>query len=153
MDIGNNYDIDIHKMTEKDFEGAAVLEKEIFLHGMSAKDFEEACVREENIYTVACVDGIVVAYCTITALYENADLCNIAVAKAFRHMHIGAVLLRETIELCRQREVKKIFLEVRESNFIAINFYKKMKFYEINIRKRYYKEPEEDAIIMCKDIE
>ncbi len=152
MDIGNNYNIDIHKMTDKDFEGAALLEKEIFLHGMNAMDFAKACAHEENIYTVACVDGCVAAYCTVTALYEDADLCNIAVAECYRHMHIGTVLLEETIRLCGKNGVKRIFLEVRESNSIAINFYKKMKFFEINRRKRYYKEPEEDALIMCRDI-
>ena len=152
MDIGNTYNIDIHKMTSEDFEGAAALEKEIFSHGMNASDFAKACEHEENIYTAACIDGCVAAYCTVTALYEDADLCNIAVDASYRQMNIGTMLMEETIRLCRQKGVKRIFLEVRESNSIAINFYKKMKFFEINKRKRYYKEPEEDALIMCRDI-
>ena len=44
--------------------------------------------------------------------------------------------------------MKDIFLEVRESNQVAINFYKKNNFKQISIRKGYYSDPTEDAIIM-----
>ena len=45
-----------------------------------------------------------------------------------------------------------IFLEVRESNQVAINFYKKNKFKEISVRKNYYSEPNENAIIMKLEV-
>ena len=48
--------------------------------------------------------------------------------------------------------IKNIFLEVRESNQTAINFYKKNKFKEISIRKNYYSKPTENAIIMKLEV-
>ena len=49
-------------------------------------------------------------------------------------------------------KTKDIFLEVRESNKVAINFYKKNNFKEISIRKNYYSEPTENAIIMKLEV-
>ena len=49
-------------------------------------------------------------------------------------------------------KIKDIFLEVRESNQVAISFYKKNKFKEISVRKNYYSEPNENAIIMKLEV-
>ncbi len=94
--------------------------------------------------------GKVIAYCTITALYETADLCNIAVKEEYRRCHIAEKLLGECVITCKARGVTRILLEARESNAPALNFYKKMGFMEIGRRKNYYKEPCEDAVIMEK---
>ena len=55
-------------------------------------------------------------------------------------------------ELLDKIKTKDIFLEVRESNQVAINFYKKNKFNQISIRKNYYSEPNENAIIMKLEV-
>ena len=98
----------------------------------------------------AADNGKVIAYCTITALYETADLCNIAVKEEYRRCHIAEKLLEKCVITCKARGVTRILLEARESNTPALNFYKKMGFMEIGKRKNYYKEPCEDAVIMEK---
>jgi len=55
-------------------------------------------------------------------------------------------------ELLDKIKTKDIFLEVRESNKKAINFYKKNNFKQISIRKGYYSDPTEDAIIMKMEV-
>ena len=98
----------------------------------------------------AADNGKVIAYCTITALYETADLCNIAVKKEYRRCHIASRLLEESILRCISLKTEGVLLEAREDNLPALDFYKKMGFMEIGKRKNYYKEPCEDAVIMEK---
>ncbi len=126
------------------------LEKRLFGTCTDAASYKKMCLEEESIYMVAEDNGTVIAYCAITALYETADLCNIAVKNEYRCCHIAKKLLEKCIMCCKGKGVTRILLEARESNAPAINFYKKMGFMEIGKRRDYYKEPCEDAVIMEK---
>ena len=126
------------------------MEKQMFGTCTNAELYKRMCMDEKNIYMAAADNGKVIAYCTITALYETADLCNIAVKEEYRRCHIAEKLLEKCVITCKARGVTRILLEARESNTPALNFYKKMGFMEIGKRKNYYKEPCEDAVIMEK---
>ena len=126
------------------------MEKQMFGTCTNAELYKRMCMDEKNIYMAAADNGKVIAYCTITALYETADLCNIAVKEEYRRCHIAEKLLEKCVITCKARGVTRILLEARESNTPELNFYKKMGFMEIGKRKNYYKEPCEDAVIMEK---
>lgn len=128
----------------------SAFEKEEFGTCTDEDNYRRLCQCKENIYVMAEDNGNAVAYCTITALYETADLCNIAVKEKYRRLHIASRLLSECIMRCKGFGVTRILLEARKSNIAALNFYKKMGFMEIGRRKEYYKEPCEDAVIMEK---
>lgn len=78
----------------------------------------------------------------------EASIINIAITKKFRHMGIGTGLINNLYKLCKDMNCNSITLEVRESNKIAQDFYKKMGFVEEGMRKNFYDEPKEDCIIM-----
>ena len=73
------------------------------------------------------------------------EILAIATVEEYRNKGIAQELLAKI-------RIKNIFLEVRESNQTAINFYKKNKFKEISIRKNYYSKPAENAIIMKLEV-
>ena len=73
------------------------------------------------------------------------EILAIATIKEYRNKGVAQGLLDKI-------KTKDIFLEVRESNQVAINFYKKNKFKEISIRKNYYSKPNENAIIMKLEV-
>ena len=77
---------------------------------------------------------------------EEAEVMKIGVSPKFQRRHIGWLLLMKLLEEFKERKVKEVFLEVRESNFPAIKLYYKLGFKEIGRRKGYYKG--EDALIM-----
>ena len=69
-----------------------------------------------------------------------------------RHEGVGSRLLEETERICLERNIARILLEVRESNVTARKFYTKQKFVADGIRKNFYENPMENAILMSKKI-
>lgn len=90
-------------------------------------------------------EGAVQGFVDIKILYDEADLMHIAVSQEFRGQGIGAKLLAQAIE---EAEGKAIALEVRQSNFKAINLYEKYDFLREGTRKNYYHG--EDAVLMWR---
>jgi len=75
------------------------------------------------------------------------ELENMAVAVSVRGRGIGILLLRELIGQARFQGGSKIFLEVRASNQNARGLYEKVGFEEAGLRKSYYSDPAEDAVL------
>ncbi len=138
----------IRKMQEGDIPAVAAIEKAVFSSPWSEKSFRDALPVPSNCYLVAETEGEVVGYCGFWVSFEIADLCNMAVAPQRRRQRIGGQILSEGIRMVRQQGAEQVFLEVRESNGIAIGLYKKLGFQEIGIRKGYYDTPKEDALLM-----
>jgi ribosomal-protein-alanine N-acetyltransferase len=84
---------------------------------------------------------------------DEAEILNLAVDSRQRRRGMGSRLLADAIAACKAAGVKKIFLEVRDSNEAARNFYLRMGFNEAGIRQQYYREPMEDALVLCRTVE
>jgi ribosomal-protein-alanine N-acetyltransferase len=87
--------------------------------------------------------------CDFTRLLDNPD---IAVHPDYQSRSVGSRLLKKTIQLCRRRRTTAIFLEVRTSNRKAIELYELFGFIRIGLRRGYYSNPVEDALIMKLDL-
>jgi ribosomal-protein-alanine N-acetyltransferase len=106
---------------------------------------------EQNLfakYLVVEFDGKVVGYCGLWVIMDDAQITNIAVHPDFRGKKIGESLLRFSIQLSKEMSAKRLSLEVRISNHIAQSLYKKVGFESGGIRKRYYTDNQEDALVM-----
>ncbi len=95
----------------------------------------------------------ILAYAVYYVCGDEADLANIATMPEMRRHGIGGALLDETLEISRRGGVLRTFLEVRESNESARGLYLSRGFAEIGKRRRYYRNPTEDAILMAKFFE
>ena len=93
-----------------------------------------------------------VGHAGISLLFDHSDVLTIAVLPEYRNLHIGSRLLKNLIEKTDNLLYKKMFLEVRESNTPAINMYRKHGFTDISVRKNYYTDNGENAIIMMKEM-
>ena len=82
------------------------------------------------------------------AKYSEAEILNFGVSQNFRKTGVGSHLIREFMEKAGRLSVETIWLEVRASNFTAINFYSHKGFTETHRRKNYFSAPLEDAIVM-----
>ena len=142
----------IREMQEEDAVFVAELENSIFNMNTKADTLADECKRENSVYIVACEGDSIIGYCTIIASFETADLCNIAVKEDYRKQHIAEMIFEYAVKKCRAKSVERILLEVRESNTAAILFYDKMDFEKIGMRKNYYSNPSENALILQKDI-
>ena len=81
---------------------------------------------------------------------DFVEILKIAVSKSFRKIGIAKELMKEIEELSIQLQRKKIILEVREGNNSAITLYKKLGYKVNGIRRNYYKEYKENAVLMSK---
>ena len=100
----------------------------------------------QKVY-VYIINNNVVGFLHITISFDEADIVDIITSEEYRNHGIGNSLISYAI---KDNNLKKINLEVRESNKIAIEFYQKMNFKKVRIIKKYYGS--EDAFFMVKEI-
>ena len=122
------------------------LEKEIFKSSAFNKNYLDTLIKGNNSFIyVYLIDNKVCGYLIILDSIDVYEILAIATIEKYINKGIAQELLDKI-------KTKDIFLEVRESNKVAINFYKKNNFKEISIRKNYYSEPTENAIIMKLEV-
>ncbi|QRG68171.1 ribosomal protein S18-alanine N-acetyltransferase [Brevibacillus choshinensis] len=99
-------------------------------------------------YVVAIHQNRIVAYCGMWIIIDEAHITNVAVHPLYRGKKIGLSLMIKMMNVARMFHAKSMTLEVRPSNTVARNMYTKLGFREHGVRKRYYSDNNEDAIIM-----
>ncbi|MGM0924570.1 MAG: ribosomal protein S18-alanine N-acetyltransferase [Bacillota bacterium] len=99
-------------------------------------------------YLVVEFDQKIIGYCGLWIIMDEAQVTNIAVLPGFRGNKIGETLLKQAIGMAKEYGAGKISLEVRVSNHIAQSLYTKLGFQPGGIRKRYYTDNGEDALVM-----
>ncbi|MFP3471371.1 ribosomal protein S18-alanine N-acetyltransferase, partial [Micrococcus sp. SIMBA_144] len=90
----------------------------------------------------------VAGYCGVWVIIDEAHITNIALHPEYRGLKLGEALLNKAIHFAKSRGALKITLEVRVSNIVAQNLYRKFGFEEGGIRKNYYTDNQEDALVM-----
>lgn len=101
-------------------------------------------------YIVAKAGGKVVAYAGFWLVLDEAHIMNIAVRKEYRGKGIGKAILDELLKKALSRGAASVGLEVREKNTTAIRMYENAGFIKNGIRKGYYTDTGENAVLMVK---
>lgn len=99
-------------------------------------------------YLVIELDAVIIGYAGIWIILDEGHITNIAIYPDQQGQHYGELLLENLMEAARKRGVTHMTLEVRISNQRAQNLYKKMHFEPGAIRKNYYPDNQEDALVM-----
>lgn len=145
-------DIILRDMKEDDIEDILEIESQSFTTPWDKNAF--LVELRENIlaqYIVAEADEKVIGYAGIWKILNEGHITNIAVLKDYRGKGVGSLLIEGLIWYCMKNDIDRMTLEVRKSNTIAQNLYKKYGFVESGIRPKYYGDNKEDAIIMWRD--
>lgn len=147
-------DIEIREMAIEDIDGVLEVEKKSFTTPWSRESFKMEVEKNKLArYMVARVNDKVVGYGGFWLIIGEAHITNIAVDTDYRGKGIGNLLLKSLILLAGTLDCNSMTLEVRESNIVAQNLYKKYGFLPAGVRKNYYSDVGEDAIIMWKTLE
>lgn len=137
--------MEIKNFSTEYISGVAGIEKACFSNPWDESALEaelnNAC---SHIY-VALDGGRVIGYAAVYCVCGEADIARVAVLPDYRRMGIATQLLTKSFE---ENEADCVFLDVRESNAAAIKLYKSLGFEESGIRKNYYSDPTENAILM-----
>ena len=143
--------IEIVPMTEAHLDGVLALEEATFSIPWSRADFEREI--KENamaIYYVALQEGRVVGYAGMWHVITEGHITNVGVLEEMRGAGIGSLLMEKLIAVALEKEMIGITLEVRMGNAPAQALYHKYGFRAEGIRKNYYADTKEDAVIMWK---
>lgn len=140
--------ITFRAMLPEDADAVASIERESFAASWSREDFWREASLDFAIYIVALEDADIVGFAGCWISFEEAQVMNIAVARSARGRDIGKMLMVRLMCAAAERGADRMTLEVRPSNTVARNLYKQMGFAETGIRKGYYQDDGEDAIIM-----
>lgn len=144
-------DIIIRNMELDDLDSIIEIEKQSFTTPWSRNSFEMEI--KDNLlahYIVAVLDNKIVGYAGIWFILDEGHITNIAVGNEYRGIGAGNKLVEGLIDLCREKGINNMTLEVRKSNVVAQNLYKKYGFIDFGIRPRYYSDNNEDAVIMWR---
>jgi ribosomal-protein-alanine N-acetyltransferase len=98
------------------------------------------------------VEGKTIGFLIGRQAADEAEILNLAVVRESRRKGAGGALLEAALEKFRSRGVSRVFLEVRDSNAAALEFYGRHGFSKIGRREGYYREPFESAIVMEKKL-
>lgn len=140
----------IRKMTEQDLDRLMVIENESFSLPWSRQSYEAELLNQYSTYLVCDWEGEVAGYVGMWTLFEEAHITNVAVAPEFRGRGIGAALMAEEEKIAQVKKADRILLEVRPSNAAAVAMYKGMGYIPTGLRKEYYSDNQEDALVMTK---
>ncbi|MFS8631054.1 MAG: ribosomal protein S18-alanine N-acetyltransferase [Bacillales bacterium] len=136
-------------MEEKDIDQIVKIEEECFAVPWSRESFEnELRLNRFARYVVLEDRNKIIGYCGSWVIIDEAHITNIAILPEYRGRKLGEALLKKVMDVARQEGAKRMTLEVRVSNHVAISLYRKLGFQGGGIRKNYYTDNQEDALIM-----
>ena len=145
-------DVIIRKGVEADADDIAALEVVCFADPWSKESLVyELTENPRAVYIVAEVEGHVVGYVGVWGIVDEGHITNVAVSPDYRRKNIGSLLIYHMLKATIQAGFVSHTLEVRAGNAPAQALYRKFGFEESGVRKGYYQDNGEDAIIMWRD--
>ncbi|KML04139.1 ribosomal protein S18-alanine N-acetyltransferase [Rossellomorea marisflavi] len=141
--------MEIRFMTVDDVDAVMEIEEQSFTVPWSREAFISEM--EENhlsMYIVIEDEGQIAGYCGVWIVVDEAHITNVAVLPSHRGKGYGELLMRKIMEMAIESGARVMTLEARVSNVSAQSLYRKLGFQDGGIRKRYYSDNQEDALVM-----
>lgn len=143
----------IRRMRREDIEDVIGLERRVFDNPWTRGLFKsELAFGRRSVYLVADTGSRILGFIGARLHGHEMHITNMAVEREFRRRGIGSLLLLECVRNTSERSVQCATLEVRSSNDIARQFYRRKGFTELGLRRGYYQDTDEDAIMMSTTV-
>ncbi|MDX9896270.1 MAG: ribosomal protein S18-alanine N-acetyltransferase [Desulfofustis sp.] len=140
----------IRPLAAGDVAAVARLERQAFSPWPAALVAEELA-DPQRLGVVAILDETLIGWCCGRFCGDEGELLKLSVDGRYRRRGIGTRLLREWETRLQQQGVRGLFLEVRSKNRAALELYGRLGYGVVGRRRRYYQEPEDDAVVMSKE--
>jgi ribosomal-protein-alanine N-acetyltransferase len=141
-------DLVIEKMSIWDVDEVVAIERANFPMPWSSQSFINDIYNSRSLCFVTRVEGKLAGYAVAWFVPGEMHIGNIAVEQDSRRKGIGSKLLSCLLEFAKEKKMDTVSLEVRASNIPAISLYRKFGFKEVAVRRKYYRDENEDAIVM-----
>lgn len=143
----------IIEMTADHVPQVAELEKLCFSDPWSEKSVASELENKLALWLVALDGDSVAGYIGSQTVIDETDMMNVAVHPDYRRHGIAEALVGALVDALKKRGSRCLTLEVRASNDPAKKLYEKIGFIQVGLRKNYYRNPREDALILRKELE
>ncbi|MGI8787294.1 MAG: GNAT family N-acetyltransferase [Pyrinomonadaceae bacterium] len=162
-----DFQIKILNMCETDSGRISEIARECCLEKWTEEDYKQEANRKNSIALIATADriedrdivGFLIARLHLTEQNETSDalhpfenyemdILNIGVIRRYRKKGVGGLLLEQSKRVASREKASDVWLEVRESNLDAVEFYQKRGFEKIQKRNKFYSNPTENAVVM-----
>ena len=140
--------IRFRELLPEDAEAVANIERESFPTPWSREDFWREASNDFACYIVVLADEAIIGFGGCWISFEEAQVTNIALTSAQRGRGLGKALMARLMRAAAARGAERMTLEVRPSNTPALRLYEGLGFAAVGIRKKYYQDNDEDAILM-----
>lgn len=142
----------IREMKAEDAAAVAEIEYQTFPDHWSQNAVLDTLSNPQTVCLLAEKAGKAAGYLLAYLAGGEAEIARIAVSEGLKRQGIGKKLLQLLEETCKEKQVGRLLLDVRESNREARAFYQKMAFQEDGVRKGFYQSPAEDAVLMSREL-
>ncbi|MGN0710657.1 MAG: ribosomal protein S18-alanine N-acetyltransferase [Anaerovoracaceae bacterium] len=141
----------IRMAEEKDAAEMAALDKVCFADPWSEASFRQELTENDRAFYIAAeIEGKVVGYAGLWAILDEGHITNVAVSPDYRRKGIGRAIVGTLVEAAEENGLTSFTLEVRESNLPAQALYTEFGFEPAGLRKGYYLDNGENAVIMWR---
>jgi ribosomal-protein-alanine N-acetyltransferase len=145
--------LEFRSMRFDDIPSVCEIEQEAFATPWTAGAFHNELTSNQFAhYMIMDIGGVVAGYGGMWLIMDEAHITNVAVRDTYRGRKLGERLLNELMRTAVFLGAQKMTLEVRPSNVIAQRLYEKLGFSAVGVRKGYYTDNQEDALIMWAEL-
>lgn len=149
--LPNDLNLCIRWMNLQDIATVCNIERQVFNFPWPAEGFlYELENRDYNISLVGLLNQLMATYSVSYIVCDELHISNVAVVPQFRRLKIGETMLRLVLRIGLEKKCHLVHLEVRKNNVAAIALYQKYGFQVVGVRKNYYQNDNEDALLMTK---
>ena len=141
-------DVTLRDANVDDLEAVAAIERVSFNNPWSLESFRSHLEAPSSLFLVAEGPGGVVGYLCAATVLDESNLHVLAVSPVHRHSGLAMRLMQHMLDRVRADHARVVHLEVRRSNLRALDLYRKFGFAEVGVRRNYYPDPVEDAVLL-----
>ena len=139
----------IRPMTEMDLEKILPIEEACFTDPWTKQNFLDSLnEKTAHLLVIESEAGDVAGYACLYQVLDEGEIVNVAIDPIHRQKGLGAKMVKELMNLGRKLGAERFFLEVRKGNAAGRALYTSLGFVECGIRKGFYDNPKEDAVLM-----
>lgn len=136
-------------LSEKDVNEVLKIEHASFTLPWTEEAFKNEFKQNKFAVYIGLEDeGRLIGYCGVWVIVDEAHITNVAVLPEYRGLKLGEALMKKIMEISSEMGARTMTLEVRVTNYIAQSLYRKLGFQDGAIRKSYYTDNREDALVM-----
>lgn len=140
----------MRELTKNDLPEVIAMEARAFSHPWPPEAFEDLSFTDSLLL---CDDDTMLGYIMYHRVLDECAIVNFAIDPPMQGKGYGQVLLQKAIQRIVSQHIRFVYLDVRISNAAARHLYEKMGFRRMGIRRGYYTHPDEDSLVMMKDLE